>query len=571
MKKRKGFNLTLKILLTVSIPLVVLVVVAAIITNSVGSMVADKMAEKELSLAAFSMKGMLSEVFAGDYSMDGEKLYKGQINLTDDWDTPDSYQESNGVDVTIFVGKTRRVTSVKDASGTRVLGTTLSDKVYDAIKSAPDHKYFSDNVDVQGISYFGYYELLSDTMGGEELILFTGMNAEETHAIYSAAMWIGVVSIVIIAVIACILVIFVIFRVTKAIGSSVQNLDKVADGVLDIAISSKMTERSDEVGNIARAVRGLVGKLVAIVDNLRKSATSLNDFSGQFKKDFDAINESIGNVNVAVEEIATGATSQAEETQRVTEEMVDMTTAVEQVSSRVSSLRQSADNMQEENRRADVTLDELMGISGRTKEAISTVNRQTDLTNKSVMEIQGVLEFITDIASQTNLLSLNASIEAARAGEQGKGFAVVADEVRMLADQSRESIMKISEAMEGLVRNSNISVEAMDHVMKEMEAQNEKLVTTKAVFEKLNQEIKSVTSAVDSISDEMTSINKVQSTISGSLESLAAIAEENAAGTEETAATMIELSEIVKGTNEATEELLDIAGTMDENVRQFKI
>ena len=92
--------------------------------------------------------------------------------------------------------------------------------------------------------------------------------------------------------------------------------------------------------------------------------------------------------------------------------------------------------MKEHNEQLDTTIQELMAISDRNKESLAAVYNQTNETNQSVMHIGNAVDMITDIAGQTNLLSLNASIEAARAGEYGKGFAVVADQIRQLADQS---------------------------------------------------------------------------------------------------------------------------------------
>ena len=166
---------------------------------------------------------------------------------------------------------------------------------------------------------------------------------------------------------------------------------------------------------------------------------------------------------------------------------------------------------------------------------------------------------------------LNASIEAARAGEYGKGFAVVADQIRQLADQSANTAKEIGEIVAELIENSNTSVETMGVVRQEMTGQYEKLNTTKDIFEHLNEEVNNVVTAIESISTEVESLDRLKGEVLGSAESLAAIAQENAASTEETSASMVELGEIVNDCNTKTKQLVDIADSMEENVHKFHV
>ena len=343
---------------------------------------------------------------------------------------------------------------------------------------------------------------------------------------------------------------FIVKAITKVIG----HLDEVADGKLDFKISEKLLQRSDEIGGLA-----------SIVVNIHHSTGELAEFKDDFQKKFETINNSISNVNVAVDEIANGATSQADETQKVSSQINDMGDAITKTSQNVDSLTQSTEQMKEHNEQLDTTIQELMAISDRNKESLAAVYNQTNETNQSVMHIGNAVDMITDIAGQTNLLSLNASIEAARAGEYGKGFAVVADQIRQLADQSANTAKEIGEIVAELIENSNTSVETMGVV------RQEKLNTTKDIFEHLNEEVNNVVTAIESISTEVESLDRLKGEVLGSAESLAAIAQENAASTEETSASMVELGEIVNDCNTKTKQLVDIADSMEENVHKFHV
>jgi methyl-accepting chemotaxis protein len=569
LEKKKGLNLMTKILITALIPLILVVVISGVSIHSVGSEVARKLVKHELQTASYALEMTFDSLGGGDYHSDGTNLYKGNYNLNSNNQTIDDFKKKTNVDVTVFWKKTRMVTSVIDKDGKRVTETAISDSVYDKVMQ--DGKYFSDNVDIEGTEYYGYYEALKNADGSSQAIIFTGMPSSDVKAIYKKRLVNTTVFMIIIALMACALLAVVITFIVKAITRVIGHLAEVADGKLDFKISEKLLQRSDEIGNIARSVHTLIGGLASIVVNIHHSTGELAEFKDDFQKKFETINNSISNVNMAVDEIANGATSQADETQKVNSQINDMGDAITKTSQNVDSLTQSTEQMKEHNEQLDTTIQELMAISDRNKESLAAVYNQTNETNQSVMHIGNAVDMITDIAGQTNLLSLNASIEAARAGEYGKGFAVVADQIRQLADQSANTAKEIGEIVAELIENSNTSVETMGVVRQEMTGQYEKLNTTKDIFEQLNEEVNNVVTAIESISTEVESLDKLKGEVLGSAESLAAIAQENAASTEETSASMMELGEIVNDCNTKTQQLVDIADSMEENAHKFHV
>lgn len=566
--KKKGLNLMMKILIVALIPLVLFVVMAGFSIRAVGVDVSEKVVQHELNATVYGIQDVLNVLDAGEYSIQDGDLYKGECNISECQDFLDNYKSNAEVDVTVFYGKTRYATSIKDASGNRVIGTDISDDLYQQIVTAGNH--FTSDLVIEGMPYFGYYEVIGE-YEGNKILVFTGMPSESVRQIYEKLMRSNIIFMVIIAIVACALIAAVMIAIVKAMTSVIHNLDDVADGNLSNAVSNRLVSRSDEIGNIARAVHSLITGLAGIIVNIRQSAVSLDGFTGDFRNSFNIINESINNVNTAVEEIANGATSQANEMQHVNNQMSDMADAIAETTKNVDTLMESTEEMKSCNRKLDSTISELVDISERTKKSIDEVHQQTNITNKSVMEIGSAIDLITDIASQTNLLSLNASIEAARAGEHGRGFAVVADEIRQLADQSNDSAQRIGQIVEELIHNSNASVNIMNGVLEEIQDQNQKLDDTREVFHELNQEVSNVAVAIGNISGEVESINDAKDGVMHSIESLVAIAEENAASTEQTSASMMELGDIVNECYNATANLVDIADNMNENVNKFHV
>ena len=568
MKKVK-LNLTTKILLCVALPIVVLVLFSVLAIRNVGNLMAEQMLEQRLLIADHSLAQMFNLVSTDTFHMEGDDIYLGSLNLTEDNSVIDTFHQETGIDVAIFYGTTRRATTVRDQNGNRAVGTVMSDETHQQLKV--DKFYFSNNVVVEGEPYYAVYLLMADYGGGDDVTICTGISAESARVIYEARLRSTAIFMVVIALVGLIISVLIAQGIVKSIKSSVDDLNKVADGKLNFAVSEKMVARGDEVGNIARSINSLLHEFIDIVHNLHGSSNTLTDFSDNIRENFAEINDAIGEINNAVEEVATTATTQATATQDVAEQMNEMGHAVEKSSENIGTLKQITEEMETTNHEVSETLDSLVSISNNTRESIEIVQRQTNDTNQSAMEIQSVVNFISSIADQTNLLSLNASIEAARAGEQGRGFAIVADEVRQLAEQSRQSADQIEGIVRKLIENSNNSVGAMNVVMEDIQVQHDKLNQTQDAFDHLRSEISNVTNAVDGIANEIESIDQAKNKVFDDLGDLAAISEENAASAQETSATMAHLSELVNDCNSAVGELGGISDSLEGNVKKFTL
>ena len=245
--------------------------------------------------------------------------------------------------------------------------------------------------------------------------------------------------------------------------------------------------------------------------------------------------------------------------------------AIEVAVAEVENLNVSAKKMDEYSINADKTLQELLLISKDADDAINAIKKQTNETNESAQQIQKATDMITAIASQTNLLSLNASIEAARAGEAGKGFAVVADEIRQLAEQSRTSAEEIREIVAALILNSDTSVKTMNSVSNSIVTQNDKLDETLKVFGALSAEVSSVMKAIKEIAAQTQALAELRQGVVNIVEGLAAIAEENAAGAQETSASMYEVGVLLEECTKQTKELVALKEELENNVARFTV
>ena len=365
---------------------------------------------------------------------------------------------------------------------------------------------------------------------------------------------------------------FLINHMVKPLHTLTGVVERVA--ALDLTPNGEeevLAQRKDEIGLIAKSIRDLNIELREIVRVIQDQGNKLSESNVQFTQGFSEIVETVSNVNVAVEEIATGSTSQAQETTTAGEHIQNIGSAIESNTSNVSILETSIEHMNGLAAESSKMLEELAKINSWTSETIGVVTEQTDRTNQSAVKINEAVVAIQDIASQTNLLSLNASIEAARAGESGRGFAVVAEQIRKLAEDSANSAEQIEGIVQELITNSEDGVAKMRDLSETSGVQAGRFDKTKASFDELKHEIESVSSASREIFDQTNSINNLKNGVSGVIEQLAAIAEENAASTQETSASMNTLTESIDRCKDETEILSDLSHELNEQTSKFKL
>lgn len=562
---RKGANLLVKILLVILVPMLVLVIFAVLALRSVGDKTASVLVEEELSAMQYMLQQNLLNAGDGEFTMADGQMYKGEVPLSGENGLLAVIRQNTGIESAVFIG-TDMVASSMDGGNGETVSSRISDKVL------AGEEMYADSVKIGGVEYKAYFTpLRMDAASAPVGMMMSAVRVDETKSVYSRAINSNVIFMIVLVLVFCAAGALVVSVIVRALLSVVGNLGNVAEGRLNLKISGKLLQRSDEVGKIARAVHSVVVSFSQTILNVVRSMKEMNECTTQFSDNFDSITQSIDNVNIAVTEIAEGATQQAADTQSVGESMNDMGEAIGKTTASVSDLSHSAAVMKKNNEMVDETLRELIDISGRTSRSVDQVQKQTNLTNESVQAIQAATDIIAGIASQTNLLSLNASIEAARAGDMGRGFAVVAEEIRGLADQSKESAGRIRGIVETLIQNSNHSVEIMDGVVDEIAQQNKKLNVTQDAFNSLNGEVLRVVGAIDVISQQIDSIENYKNGVIQSIDKLAEISQNNAASTQETAATMDQLARIVAECRAATGDLVRISNDLSENANRFKL
>lgn len=422
--------------------------------------------------------------------------------------------------------------------------------------------------DFNGVNKYAAYNISKD----QSKIVVISADESEVLQPVNNMMKLAVFALIVVVVIVSAIGIVITEIALRPIIRVSQIVQKMAD--LDFSENEnteKMKKRKDETGVMTRSVALLREELVDLLEGIQKQSVQLFKTSANLDGDSDETQKMVEQVDRAVGDIATGATSQAQETQNATENVIAMGNMIEDTNAEAERLNGNAQRMKDSSDQAMQILKELNEINDRTKQSIEEVYTQTNITNESVQKIKEATVLIASIAEETNLLSLNASIEAARAGEQGKGFAVVASQIQKLAEQSNESASQIDEITNALISDSTKSVETIAQVRDIMNEQSEKMEKTDSMFRQVNTGVDHAMDSVNTITEKTELLNQSREKIIDVVQNLSAIAEENAASSQETSASITQVNTVVTDISDNASGLKDIAYHLENDVKRVQL
>ena len=503
-----------------------------------------------------------------DYIYKDGNIYKGEYGITTDIDLINSVKTDTGADISIF-------------HGGDILATTIEDNPKKLDERDAETSVIKDKVLNEGLSYMTtavmdgveYYTCFVPIIDKNENNI--GMiAASKPKTAVRNAMFENVRGILVVLLVMLGASIVIIFFFTKAIIKRIKKvssyLGSMREGDLTVQMSESSLNDSTEIGDMAESAVKLNNSLNKMVDNIKNTGEHLKKSADNMKKTAEFTNNTTEDINKAIEGIAAGASSQAEETQNATNSVMDMGENIEKISDVVSSLLENADVMSRSGEDAHKLMTELSDANIETINAVQKVYHHTELTNDAVKKINRAATVITSIAEETNLLALNASIEAARAGENGRGFAVVAQEIQKLAEQSNESADEIVKEIENLIKQSELSVEVMEEVKENVDKKSDKLTDTFGKFEVVVRGIRKSVDNINEIGNLMEDLNEGRKSIIDVIQSLSAVSEENAAASQETYASTMQFSEVINKLVEDANELNVLSEKLAENISIFK-
>lgn len=357
--------------------------------------------------------------------------------------------------------------------------------------------------------------------------------------------------------------------ITKPIVRLDRRISVMAEGDLSVANLSLNTK--DELGHLAQAFNKMKG-------NVSDTLSQALDSTSQLK-------EAMNSVAISMEENSLGSARIAESVTEMLHKLESQNIEVNKIVTEIQEMEEISHNVVSNAERISSNSEETIEYAETGAKQLDAYVVQMEEINASIKDVSEIfiqfgknaekmtaaLTTITDIASQTNLLSLNASIEAARAGEAGRGFAVVADEIRKLADDSQAAAKEIGGMIEQIQQQSEVMNKKLGESIDQLEKGNEMTRETQRSFETIHKGTEEVGASIQEIVAQLGVLNTKINDTADSAEAIQNAADESVTEINEVNAVVAEESANLASVSDTSAQLLQLTDELEQKINEFKL
>jgi len=509
----------------------------------------------------------------GKYQLnDKGEVWKGNtLNISNSLNIVDNIKNNTGLEVTVFWGDTRILTSLVNDKGERQINTKASSEI---VKEVVDkgNTYQNKNVNILGKEYVVYYtpfyqEGTKDVVG----MIFLGTPQKNVTEIIDKAKLKLFEIILLVVFITIIVVFFIVNRIVSSLKKSMRLLNKISHGDLNVIVDKSLLKRKDEIGNLGKGIFSLREELYNIIRVISDKVNNLNNESIKMRNISKEVYDVMENVYSSAKGMSQSCMNQAESASEASQNVTEMGEMISNNGNQIFELHIIAKDMKNVSKEAIKQFTELNKTMKTVKEAIEFLERQAELTNNSVSQIRLVIELMTEVTSQTNILAYNARIEAARAGEYGKCFTVVANEIKQLSERSNMATKEIKEIIKGLNENSNNTMEYMENVKRITEKEEQVVYQTSQSFESVIDGIEKSVKEINSVLKNSKELENIRMDTVAMVQNSAAISQENSASVEEIISSIDSIYHRIEDISKNALFLNDLSKELEKSIRIFSI
>lgn len=317
-------------------------------------------------------------------------------------------------------------------------------------------------------------------------------------------------------------------RTFAPIKDLMRGLEKLSQGDFSV----KLKEGNDELGQVNAKFNTTINTIYTLVSTMKTVSTASADQSKTLFATVERNTADTAEITRNMEELSGRTTEQSITITESVTSLEEIASGVNAIAGSASELAETSLQMKQQSEKGNGNMDQVVNQMNSIHESVSNSVTMIERLQTRSEEIEQIVQLITQIATQTNLLSLNASIEAARAGEHGRGFAVVANEVKKLAEQSRHSAEQIAHLIRTIQEETSLAVEAIAVGAQSVEKGIEIVKDTGELFNGIFIATDSVTSQIQEVSAATEEMVAVSEQMTASFKQIAAISEQNSEVTE---------------------------------------